>query len=339
MPQISLLQPAVLNGFIRQRPFPQNLLGLDIMGAPKSWPYPYWSYDLIRGNNRMSKPNVPNSEAHMRGFLGIGNVTGAFIYMRDKKQFSPTTLYWLRQPGDVARANAEAYVSREIGELDDAQSFFMEWAFWQPLTGPTWGVLNVQRYDSPRVNINYSFTANHNAVPGTLWSDLANSNPAADLAQWKLRVIQDSGYVPTQIYCASTTFLSYVVPNAKMQGLWSPWIKDEYMRTGTVEGLWGFDWTTYDNQYVDDWTTPGSTASYNYLPDGKILLMATDGDPCGAFEGPSADHDALQRDPNWTGKFAKTWLEEDPSNRVHLQEWSIIPTFQRPDNFLVATVK
>src|SRR5262252_3088160 len=214
MPQISLLQPAVLNGFIRQRPFPQNLLGLDIMGAAKSWPYPYWSYDLIRGNNRMSKPNVPNSEAHMRGFLGVGNVTGAFIYMRDKKQFSPTTLYWLRQPGDVARANAEAYVAREIGELDDAQSFVMEWAFWQPLTGPTWGVLNVQRYDSRGVNTSYSFTANHNAVPSTLWTDLTNSNPAADLAVWKLRIIQDSGYVPTQIYCASTTFLSYVVPNA-----------------------------------------------------------------------------------------------------------------------------
>jgi len=339
MPQISLLQPAVLNGFIRARPFPQNLLGLDIMGTPDSWPYPYWAYDVIRGNNRMSKPNVPNSEAHLRGFQGIGQITGSFIYMRDKKQFSATTLYWLRQPGDVARANAEAYVSREIAELDDAQSFFLEWAFWQPITGPTWGVLDVKRYDSPRVHIDYSFTPNHNVIPSVLWSDLVNSNPASDLAQWKQLIIRDSGYVPDTIYLTSSTFLSYVLPNAKMQGLWSPWIRDEYMRTGTIQGLWGYDWTTYDNQYVDDWTVPGTTTSYNYIADGKLVLLAGDGAPCGAIEGPAADHEALQRDPNWTGKFAKSWLEEDPSNRVHLQEWNIVPTFQRPDNFVVATVK
>src|SRR5262245_22493951 len=131
MPQISLLQPTILNGFIRERPFPQNLLGLQLMGAPSAYPFPFWSYDIIRGNNRMSKPNVPNSEAYLRGYLGLSTVTGSFLYMRDKKVFTPTTLYWLRQPGELAAGNAEAMVSREVAELDDAQSFFIEWAFWQ----------------------------------------------------------------------------------------------------------------------------------------------------------------------------------------------------------------
>jgi major capsid protein E len=336
MPQVSLLQPAILNGFIRERPFPQNLLGMALMGAPKSWPYPYWKYDIIRGNNRMTKPNVPNSEAHMRGAQGLRELTGSFIYMRDKKQFSATTLYWLRQPGDVARANAEAAVAREVAELDDAQVFFVEWAFWQ---GVTTGKLNVQRFDAPRVNIDYQFPASHFVIPSTLWTDLTNANPAANLATWKQTIIADSGFVPTDIYLASSTFLNYVLPNAKMQGLWSPWLKDEYMRTGTIQGLWGYDWTIYDNQYVDDWTTLGVTTSYNYIADGVLVIMAPDGDPFGALEGPSADHDALQRNPNWTGKFAKSWLEFDPSNRVHLQEWSVIPTFERPDNIIVATVK
>src|SRR3954462_11027723 len=129
MPQISLLQPTILNGFIRERPFPQNLLGLSLMGGPTGYPWPYWSYDIIRGTNRMSKPNVPNSEAQLRAMQGLGHVTGSFLYMRDKKQFTPTTLYWLRQPGELARGNAEAMVSREIAELDDAQYFFIEYAF------------------------------------------------------------------------------------------------------------------------------------------------------------------------------------------------------------------
>ena len=341
MPQISLLQPTVLNGFLRERPFPQYLLGLQLMGRPLDWPYPYWKYDIIRGNNKMSKPNVPNSEAHMRGMLGMRQLTGSFIYFRDKKQFQATTLYWLRQPGEVARSNAEAAVAREVAELDDAQMFFLEYAFWQAFLPATFGTLKVSRFDSPPVDINYQFSTTHNVVPSVLWSDLTNSNPAADLAAWKTTIIADSGFIPQNVFCNNQTFQRYVIPNAKMQGLWSPWMKEQYFRLGTVLGLFGYDWTMYDNQWVDDWTTPGVTASSYYIPTGNMILAALDGagvGPVGALQGPSADHDALRQNPNWVGKFGKSWLENDPSNRVHLQEWSVIPTYERPDNFIVAKV-
>jgi len=32
-----------------------------------------------------------------------------------------------------------------------------------------------------------------------------------------------------------------------------------------------------------------------------------------------------------TGKFAKTWLEEDPSGRQHLLEWHMLPIIERPE--------
>src|SRR5215470_7706792 len=118
MPEISLLQPTVLNGFVRRKPFPQNLLGLSLMGARTGYPFPNWAYDIVQGNQLMSKPNVPNQEAHIRPQSGVGSVAGSFIYMRDKKVFTPTTIHWLRTPSELARSNAEQVEAQEVSNLD-----------------------------------------------------------------------------------------------------------------------------------------------------------------------------------------------------------------------------
>jgi Phage major capsid protein E len=335
MPDIPLLQPRVLNGFIIDKPFPQNLLGLQLVNTREPYPFPVWAYDIIRGNILMSKPNVPNSEAHIRGQQGVGAASGAFIYMRDKKLFEATTLYWLRMPGTLAARNAEFAVAREVKDLDDGIERFVEWCIWKMFIT---GTLVVRRPDAPVVNINYQVPSNHVVVPSTLWSDLINADILGNLAAWKQIIVIDSTFIPTDIFLTTNTFNLYVLQNAKLRSTLSNEQRAEYVETGTVRGLAGFAWTAYDLAYIDDWTTPGTPTTTNYIPDGKLLMASLEGDPFKIWEGLSSDHQALATNPNYTGKFTKSWIEEDPSNRIVLEEYPFVPIMQRPYNILVSTV-
>jgi len=332
MPEISLLQPTVLNGFVRRKPFPQNLLGLQIMGTRTGYPFPNWSYDIVQGNQLMSKPNVPNQEAHIRPQSGVGNVAGSFIYMRDKKPFTPTTLHWLRTPGELARNAAEATVAQEVTDMDDAIERFVEWSVWQMFTT---GTLIVNRPDAPRVNVNYQIPSTHLFTPSPLWSDLANSNILQNLNAWKLLMLTDSNTTVRRVFLNSNTLYNYVYTNGKIQTLLSNEMKDTLLKTGTVTGLGGVDWVTYDLTYTDDWTTPGTPVTKYYIPDKVVVLLAEDRNAYGIMEGPTADDEAPAGN---TGKFTKTWKEKDPSTRLVLEEYPFIPILPKPDNVGIATV-
>jgi hypothetical protein len=332
VPEISLLQPTVLNGFVRRKPFPQNLLGLRLMGARQGYPFPNWAYDIVQGNQLMSKPNVPNQEAHIRPQGGVGNVAGSFIYMRDKKPFTPTALHWLRTPGELAANNARLKVAEEVSDLDDAIERFAEWSTWQMLLT---GTLVVNRPDAPRVNINYQIPSDHFVTPSVLWTTIATATLPPNVNAWKLKVQTDSNLGVRRVFLNSTTLYNTVYMNAGIQNLLSDEMRDEFLRTGVVKGLLGLDWVVYDNTYTDDWTTPGTPVTRFYIPDYKILFLAEEAGAYGIMEGPTADDEAPAGN---TGKFAKTWKEKDPSTRLVLEEYPFIPILPKPDNVLVATV-
>src|SRR5713226_6431987 len=113
MPDISLLEPMVLRGVVEKFTSPENLVLLN--SVPRSpWPFPSVTWDVIKGSRMVAKPNVPNSEAHVVPRLGRSQQSAAFVYLREKKVFEPTTLHWLRTPGQIAATNAELAVLREV---------------------------------------------------------------------------------------------------------------------------------------------------------------------------------------------------------------------------------
>jgi hypothetical protein len=330
MPEISLLQPTVLNGYIRKKPFPQQFLGLGLMGTPRPYAFPVFKYDVLVGRTEMSKPNAPNAEAHIRPHGGIGQVAGSFIYMRDKKTFEPTTLHWLREPGELAKANAEAAVTREVNELDDAIMRFGEWAVWEMLIT---GKLVVNRADAPRVDIDYKVPASHIVTAVAPWST-ASTDIMGDVRTWTTKVVEDSGFSVTDAAVNSTTF-NYLLKNTDIKNLFNEQRKEEFLKTRSVKGLLGLDWLIYDLTYVDDWTTPGTSTTKKFVPDEKVVFLARAPDAYGIWEGPSADDEAPKGN---TGKFSKSWKEKDPSSRLVLEEYSFVPTLPRPDNILIADV-
>lgn len=375
MPDISLLEPVVLRGVVEKFVVPETLLMLNRLDQTP-WPYPSATWDVIKGSRMVAKPNVPNSEAHIISRLGRSQESAAFIYLREKKVFEPTTLHWLREPGELARINAERSVLREINDLNQRFDNFAEWSIWQALGG---GI--VYNYADVQATVDYKFPASHFVTPAAPWVSnaslayfggttgtgaptpgintpwtlgQANTNLVygsasvsyaspfqiiEDVRSWK-RIVQIHGRVP-----ARETFATSVTMAALMEAwvhagagstvnipatMISDRMKDEYYSSGILSGFMGLTWTTVEQVYESD---AGNLTFF--VPDGQIYLgNYTDQRPVELLIGPTADDEA----PNgFTGKYAKTWKEKDPSARQYLLEWHLLPVVTRPEQLLVAT--
>src|SRR5260221_6258693 len=136
MADIPLLQPVVLQGVVEKFLAPPDLLGARIVPR-QSYPFPTWAYDVVKGGRNLAQPNTPNAEAVLVKQLTVGQVSGSFIYVREKKVFSPTTLHWLRQTGTLATINATRRVMDELRDLNLRTERFVEWCIWQMFSGTT----------------------------------------------------------------------------------------------------------------------------------------------------------------------------------------------------------
>jgi len=365
MPDISLLEPLVLRGVVEKWTTPETLIMLNRCDQTPH-PFPYATWDVIKGSRMVAKPNVPNSEAHIIARLGRSQESAAFIYLREKKVFEPTTLHWLREPGEIARVNAERAVLREINDLNMRFDNFAEWSIWQALGG------GIQyNYADVQATVDYKFPASHFVVPASPWvsnasltyhsgnglnTDLgaANTNLAAgtatvsyaspfqiieDVRSWK-RIVQIHGRVPArEVFATSVTMAALMeawvhagagstvnIPATMI----SDRMKDEYFSSGILSGFMGLTWTTVEQVYESD---AGNLTFY--VPDGQLYLgNYSDQRPLELLIGPTADDEAPT---GFTGKYAKTWKEKDPSARQYLLEWHLLPVIYRPEQMLVAT--
>jgi hypothetical protein len=354
---------------------PETLLLLNRLDQTP-WPFPSATWDVVKGSRAVAKPNVPNSEAHIISRLGRSQESASFIYLREKKVFEPTTLHWLRTPGEIARINAEQAVLREINDLNQRFDNFAEWSCWQALGGAI-----QYNYADIQATVDYKFPSSHFVTPAVPWVTntalgyyttggtsvnsgapgsaatlgQANTNlntggaggityatPVGiieDVRSWK-RLLQVHGRVP-----AKETFGTSVT----MAGLMEAWVsatqastvsipatmlsdrmKDEYYSTGIMTGFMGLTWTTVEQVFESDL---GNLTFF--VPDGQLYIgNYTDQRPVEILVGPTADDEAPQ---GFTGKYAKTWKEKDPSARQYLLEWHLLPIVTRPEQMLVAT--
>lgn len=323
MPDISLLEPMVLRGVVEKLTAPENLLLLNQL--PRTpWPYPSATWDVIRGSRQVARPNIPNSEAHIVSQLGVSQEAAAFIYLREKKVFTPTTLHWLRTPGEIARTNAEAAVLREVKDLNQRFDNFAEWACWKALTGTlTLDYVDVQ------ATVNYSLAASHKpGVPSTVWSSATVASLRSDLIAWK-RLITRDGRVPARdLWATEATIAKAMAPFMGSSGGYgtslSDRMKDEWFASGVLPGFLGLDWHATEAVYDD---TAGNRTLF--VPDDALFITnLRDNRAMEIFEGPTADDEAPE---GFTGKFSKTWKEKDPSARQFLLEWNFLPVITHPE--------
>lgn len=350
MPDISLLEPVVLRGLVSKFEVPDTLLMLNRLDQTP-WPYPSATWDVVKGSRMVARPNVPNSEAHVIGRLGRSQESAAFIYLREKKVFEPTTLHWLRTPGEIAQINAEKSVLREINDLNQRFDNFAEWSIWQALSGS----INYN-YGDVQANVNYNFPTSHIVSLATSWAtgstglgtvgaqvgSTAYATPfqiIEDVRSWK-RIVQVHGRVPAkEVFATSVTMAALMeawvhagagstvnIPASML----SDRMKDEYYASGIISGFMGLTWTTVEQVYEND-----SGNLTFFVPDGTLYLgNYSDQRPVELLIGPTADDEAPD---GFTGKFAKTWKDKDPSARQYLLEWNLLPIITRPEQMMTVT--
>lgn len=328
MAEISILNPTVLNGLVEKFTAPETYVGLTQLFSrtePSLDPTAKW--DVIEGNREIAAPNIPNSEAHIVPHLGVGERTASFIYLREKKVFKPTTIRWLRTPGELSAKNAERAVLREVRDLDRRFDAFAEWCIWQALSGGI--VLN---YPDVKANVDYGFSSTHKPSVTKSWA--SNTKTVAellvDINTWKRLIALDGRVQATDVWLCGETFdLVIAILATSDRPILSDRMRDELMATGTVNGLFGLTWHIYDLGYVDS-----AGQEQRYIPVNAVVITSSANNAFYLMEGPSADEDAPQ---NHVGKYVKTWKEPDPSARQHLEEWSFLPIIERPEQIVYVT--
>jgi len=327
MPEIPLLEPQVLRGVVEKLTAPESLTMLN--SVPRTpWPYPSATWDVIAGSRTVAKPNVPNSEAHIVPRLGRYQESAAFVYLREKKVFEPTTIHWVRTPGEIAARNAEAAVLREVTDLNQRFDNFAEWALWQSLTG----TLTLD-YDDVQAVVDYRVPASHKPSTAVSWATATPAQIMADIRAWKRLLSRDARVAATDAHSTELS-IGYVLDSFATQGvstagpsLLSDRMKDEFFRTGVLPGFMGLTWHTTEQVYDTD-----LGVRTLFVPDDALFIVnLRDNRPIELFEGPSADDEAPS---NFTGKFSKTWKEKDPSARQFLLEWNVLPVITRPEQII-----
>lgn len=342
MPEISLLQPTVLLGVVERFTAPESL---EMLSRIPTTPHPFPSvqWEVIRGSRAIARPNVPNSEAHIVSRLGRTAQSAAFVYLREKKVFEPTTIHWLRQAAsnvsELAQINAEAAVLREIGDLNTRFDNFAEWMIWQSLTGSL-------AFDYPDVqaDIDYKFLPSHKPTFAAGW-DTAQPTQIVDDIRTLKRLIRRDGRVEAKDAYATEKTMAYIFQSFASNGqgaaavslLLSDRMKDSYFASGVLPGFMGLNWkpqeAVYDAAgaaYTSNPTDPGQETFF-LKDDALVIGNFEDNRPIELFVGPTADDEAPE---GFTGKFAKTWKDKDPSARQYLLEWNCLPVITRPEQFV-----
>lgn len=343
MPDISILQPTVLRRVVEKFTAPEKMTMLNMVPQSQH-PFPSAQWEVVQGSRAIARPNIPNSEANIVPQRGRASQSHTFIYLREKKIFTPTTLLWMRKvaesTGDLAvLQNAEQHVTREIEDLSSRADNFAEWALWQSLTGTL-------QYDNPETgviaDVDYMIPTAHKPTPGTGWDSAGPTSIVDDIRAWK-KLIRRNGMVePTDAFVTEATltkiFNSFVTAGSSAGGLLSDRMKDEYYTTGVLPGFMKMNWRIQESTYDGADATYSST-SLRY-PSEDTPFLAEDALVMGNFSanrpielmvGPTAD---LEAPKNYTGKFVKTWQEKDPSGRQALLEWNIMPVITRPEQFV-----
>lgn len=329
MPELSILEPRVLNGVVASflTDISPTLKGVGLMGTPESDLNPLWEYDVIRGGRDKSAPNSPNAEATRIDHIRHKVMNGSYIYLRDKKQFNPTTLRWLREVGsnEVSRAAGEQAVLQELLDMDNMQKRYIEYAIWQMFTGS----LTYDHIGGGSVAIDYNIAAGHKPSVSTNWG-ADGDDPIGDIQAWKQLSSRDAGVPLTTVFLNNNTMTKFIKLPEVISQL-SDRQKARFTEEGIVPRFMGLDWEEYDNGMLSD-----AGVYTPYIADDQLVMIAPGGNKPWAMRfGPSADHDAPA---GTTGTFSKTWREPDPSQLQVLLEKSFIPLLFRPDQVVYAKI-
>jgi len=188
--------------------------------------------------------------------------------------------------------------------------------------------------------IDFGMAATHKpALVGTdQWSDLANSDPLADLKTWRNIISQDAGLAPRDVIMGYNA-VQYFQRNTTAKALLDNrrialgQIVPEQLPDGVIYHGYlneaGLDVWEYTEWYYD----VGTSTEKPMIDPDKVVMWAR-GSRATRHYGAIQDLKATFVVP----RFAKSWEQEDPSARFLLMQSAPLLAPHQIDGFLCATV-
>ena len=294
--------------------------------------------------------NVPNSKATLAPRQGAKRNQGiaSLAYVRHGDRFEFTNSQFLKDPSTPLDSgviqNGEEKVAEQVKLVADSIDNTKEIALWSAIRGN----YNYTSQLTGPVSVDYKFRASHKIVlpVGAQWDNpaLVDFRTIINNIRAAKRVIEVDGGVPVLEVFASRQTLDLLLDawqramlnSSTPEKFLSDRMISEYMSTGKITGdFMGVNtWTAVDEN-IPLIKEDGSIEVTSNIPHGTLVLAnRTANNALKMVIGPSADFDAPR---GHTGRFAKTWLDSDPTGRQFLIEESFLPIITRPDQF--ATVK
>ena len=287
-----------------------------------------YTFDVIEFSRDLAKYRDPNAEAGMVSPVTRKKTTVSLPTIREKKIIKGTTMNWLRKPGTEHQQYGQQALADELAELNQRVEQRKEWWRWQLLTGgDASGYFDVT-YDDGVGNemtatYDFGFDRTNNYATATAWGD-GSQDVIADIIAGKKRIAQEYGKMPTRAYTTEDVMAEMIGDDA-VSGLMGDSLKDQIALSGYIKRFLGLDITVYDAGYHDGSSWTNFIANSDGHADQFIILGP---DPVGdEVTAPPVDPKAGGQ----TGKFSKSWVEEDPAGTWLLVEETSMAGLTKPE--------
>lgn len=309
------------------------------------------SIDVDVGARRMSPFVSPLVEGKLVEQRRMQTNTFKPAYIKDKR--APD----LRKPvrrmigerigGDMTGAEREmANLEFEMTDQIDILTRRLEWMGAQALTT---GTVTVSGEGFPTTLIDFGRDASLTVALGTgagSWGYTAGFNsdgrdpvPVQSIEQWQHQILKLSGANATDILFTTTPWLKFLQAEGVQGAVYYPKLGDTGNRIdpgakiqagAAYKGRWG----QYDLWLYNDWYNDDNNVLQPMIPDGTVVMCGPDMLGTRAFGqilDPAFNYEALPFAP-------KTWVENDPAQRIILMQSSPIVIPSRVNAALAATV-
>ena len=235
-----------------------------------------------------------------------------------------------------------ANIEFEMTDMIDMVDRALEWMAAQALIN---GTVTIAGDGFPSVLIDFGRDSSLTVTltGGALWSPAniaaGTATPSANIEQWGHQMLKKSGGVATDIVFTTTAWSNFILDPVVKAAIWYPGnggqgntinVGSQIQRGAQYKGKWG----QYDLWVYNDWYVNASNVETMMIPDGQIVMTGDD------LMGTRAFGQIMDPAFNYAGlPYApKTWVENDPAQRMLMMQSSPIVIPSRANAAFSATV-
>lgn len=284
-------------------------------------------------------------------------VEGAFVEQRryQTNEFKPAYVKDKRAPdlrkpirrqiGERIGGGGITPVEREMAnlqfEMEDQTDMINRRMEWMAANELMTGTVVVQGAGFPAVTVDFGRAANLSVtLAGAARWGQANISPAASIEDWQVRVLKASGATVTDIIFTTTPYQLFLADPLVKGSVFYPSLGQsgnilnpgaQIQKGAVLKGYWG----QYRIWLYNDWfINPANNVETPMLADGSVIMsgpMLMGNRAFGMIWDPTHNYQALPYAP-------KTWIREDPAQRLMMMQSAPLPIPARVNASLGATV-